>query len=380
MKVMIVVTHLLGTGHLARAMTLARAFEQEGHDTMIVSGGRPAPHLKDDALNIAQLPPVQSDGIDFSRLLDAEGQETGPRTLAMRSSLLVGHLSGFAPDALITELFPFGRRILRDEFLDLLKAAAGLPNRPIVCASIRDILAPPSKPKKAVFADEVIEEFYHAVLVHSDPSLMPLDLSWPVSDHLSPYLRYTGFVAPPAAAPQHKNGLGKDEILVSAGGGDVGMHLFHCAVDAARLSSSIRWRLLIGGADAREHCTRIMATAPSNLIAEPARPEFRAMLYRARASVSFCGYNTALDVLQAQCPAVFVPFDAGNEVEQGIRATALAARPGIAQIATEQMSAASLLAMVVQVTNDPPRPSRPFELDGAAETVSIVENLWGDRT
>tara|TARA_R110002110_G_scaffold6407_5_gene31919 strand:- start:225 stop:596 length:372 start_codon:yes stop_codon:yes gene_type:complete len=123
-----------------------------------------------------------------------------------------------------------------------------------------------------------------------------------------------------------------------------------------------------------------MATAPSNLIAEPARPEFRAMLYRARASVSFCGYNTALDVLQAQCPAVFVPFDAGNEVEQGIRATALAARPGIAQIATEQMSAASLLAMVVQVTNDPPRPSRPFELDGAAETVSIVENLWGDRT
>ena len=29
MKVMIVVTHLLGTGHLARALTLARAFARQ---------------------------------------------------------------------------------------------------------------------------------------------------------------------------------------------------------------------------------------------------------------------------------------------------------------------------------------------------------------
>jgi len=44
------------------------------------------------------------------------------------------------------------------------------------------------------------------------------------------------------------------------------------------------------------------------------------MLYHAAASVSLCGYNTALDILQAGTPAVFVPFDDGSEVEQGLRA------------------------------------------------------------
>ena len=45
MKVMIVVTHLLGTGHLSRALTLGRAFVQDGHDTFVISGGMPAPQL-----------------------------------------------------------------------------------------------------------------------------------------------------------------------------------------------------------------------------------------------------------------------------------------------------------------------------------------------
>ncbi|HBR43215.1 MAG TPA: glycosyltransferase, partial [Sulfitobacter sp.] len=43
MKVSIVVTHLLGTGHLARALTLGRAYGAAGHDVQVVSGGMPAP-------------------------------------------------------------------------------------------------------------------------------------------------------------------------------------------------------------------------------------------------------------------------------------------------------------------------------------------------
>ncbi|MFC6588488.1 hypothetical protein ACFQDZ_15780 [Sulfitobacter pacificus] len=39
MKVMIVVTHLLGTGHLTRAVTLAQAFQEAGHRPIVISGG-----------------------------------------------------------------------------------------------------------------------------------------------------------------------------------------------------------------------------------------------------------------------------------------------------------------------------------------------------
>ena len=115
-------------------------------------------------------------------LLDAEGGAVEVGYLATRQEVLLTHLRSFAPDVLITELFPFGRRILRDEFTALLEAAHKLPRPPLICASIRDILAPPSKPKKAAYADEIIDRFYDAVLVHSDPDLTPLELSWPVSD------------------------------------------------------------------------------------------------------------------------------------------------------------------------------------------------------
>ncbi len=39
-----------------------------------------------------------------------------------------------------------------------------------------------------------LAEFYDAVLVHGDPALAPLDLSWPVDERLRPLLRYTGYV------------------------------------------------------------------------------------------------------------------------------------------------------------------------------------------
>ena len=50
MRVMIVVTHLLGTGHLARALTLGRAFAHSGHRVTVVSGGLPVPHFDPSGL------------------------------------------------------------------------------------------------------------------------------------------------------------------------------------------------------------------------------------------------------------------------------------------------------------------------------------------
>ena len=128
MKVMIVVTHLLGTGHLARALTLGRAFIAGGQEVCVVSGGLPAPHLDRGDVPVLQLPPVRSNGVDFSRLLDGAGKDATSEMLAQRSALLIAHLKKETPDVLITELFPFGRRILRAEFKALLESARALPH------------------------------------------------------------------------------------------------------------------------------------------------------------------------------------------------------------------------------------------------------------
>ncbi len=378
MKVLIVVTHLLGTGHLARALTLARAFQAAGHSVTLASGGMPAPQLLRGDVPLLQLPPVRSDGVNFAVLLDEKGAPADDTLLHARTDALLDHLRGDPPDVLITELFPFGRRILRAEFTALLEAAHVLQHPPLICASIRDILAPPSKPAKAALADDLIAAFYDAVLVHAVGTVTPLDLSWPVSPALAAKLHYTGFVAPPAPAP-HPDRLGAGEIIVSAGGGDVGAELFACSRAAAAMDPKRVWRVLLGGSDAAARARAMQAEVPANLIVEPARPDFRQMLHHAAASVSLCGYNTALDILQTGCRAVFVPFDAGSEVEQGIRADALARLPGISVLRNAALNPARLLTALQDVQVAPLRPPMQDGFDGAARSVEIVSALLEAR-
>lgn len=390
MNVLIVVTHLLGSGHLARALTLGRAFVQAGHRVRIASGGCALPHLggqsatgpmagADREPELVQLPPLRSDGVNFSRLLDGDGQEADAAYMALRRAQLLSLLcdDDMPVDLLITELFPFGRRSLSAEFSALLEAAHALPRPPRVLASVRDILAPPSKPAKAEAAAQLIERYYDGVLVHSDPRAVRLDASWPVTPPLEARLFYTGYVAPPPPWP-HPDGIGTGEILVSAGGGNVGEALYGCAVAAAALRPNWRWRLLVGGSDADLRVAALHATAPvgsANLLIEPARPDFRQMLPLAAASVSLCGYNTALDILQAGTPALFVPFDAGQEVEQSLRASSLASLAGIEMARQQQLTPARLCTLVEQLRAAPRRPTDGFRFDGAARSVEIAAKL-----
>lgn len=373
MKTMIVVTHLLGTGHLSRALTLAHAFHAAGQEVLLVSGGRPAPHLDAGHLGWLQLPPLASDGVDFTRLLDDRGQEASAGYLEARTAALRHALAEFSPDILITELYPFGRRALSSEFLTLLEAAQDQRRRPVVLSSIRDILAPPSKPAKATRAAEIATQYYDAVLVHSDPQATRLEQSWPVTPALAAKLRYTGYVAPPAPSP-HPEGLGAGEVLVSSGGGAVGGPLHRAALAAARLRPDLRWRLLVGGSDPAL-LSELQAKAPGNAIVEPARPDFRQMLPLAAASVSMCGYNTAMDLLQAGTPAVLVPFDAGKEVEQGLRAQSLAALPGVEVLRSADLAATSLAEALDRVIAAGPRRDSGLKFDGAAQSVAIATDM-----
>lgn len=375
MKVMIVVTHLLGTGHLSRALTLARAFQAAGDQVQLVTGGFPAPQLSADGVAMLQLPPLRSDGVNFSQLLTPSGERADATYHQSRSAALCGALLQMQPDVLITELYPFGRRSLRQEFKTLLQAARNLPKPPQILASIRDILAPPSKPEKATKADAVIADFYDAVLVHSDPQATALEISWPVSQMLARKLRYTGFVAPAPAGP-HPDLEGRGEVLVSAGGGSVGDDIYRCALEAARLTPDLPWRLLVGGSDAE---TRIadLRRIPSPARIERARPDFRQMLSHVAASVSMCGYNTALDLLQAGTPAVFIPFDAGREVEQGLRAQSLAPMPGFQCLRSAEMTPQALVSAVAKVMGSPTRATSNLQFDGARRSVEIAHELAG---
>ncbi len=375
MHVLIIVTHLLGTGHLSRALTLAQAFLTAGHGVTVLSGGMPAPHLKTGGVTLRQLPPLRSDSTNFTTLLTKDNTPVDAAYLTHRQQIILDVFHAMKPDAVITELFPFGRRILRAEFLALLSAAKNRKQPCLVLSSIRDILAPPSKPAKAEKTDQIIAQFYDGVLVHSDQNTTPLAQSWPVSDMLAEKLHYTGYVAPTPAGP-HPEHTGKDEIIISAGGGSVGTALFECAVQAALLKPALKWRMLIGGTNPEAEITRLQNMAKgSGLHVERARPDFRQLLHHAACSVSMCGYNTALDLLQAGTPSVFIPFDDGGEVEQTLRAKSMAEQPSFAVVSNSDLTPQTLLDAVQTVQHAGRFQSDALAFNGADETVRITAKL-----
>lgn len=373
MNVLIVVTHLLGTGHLRRALTLANSFAAAGHSVSLASGGTPVVGLNADAIQFVQLPPLKSDGPNFTTLLTGDGAPADTDYLAHRTSILLACLEG-APDVLITELFPFGRRVLTTEFTALLEKAKEQPNPPKILCSIRDILAPPSKPAKVRRTEEVIEAFYNGVLVHSDEAATPLEISWPVSSELRSKLQYTGFVTQPAPTP-HPTLAGSGEVLVSAGGGAVGLPVFRAALEAAKLTPELTWRLLVGGTDPGALCQELQSAAPPNVHVEASRPDFRQMLNHAVCSVSMTGYNTAMDLLQTGIPALLIPFDDGGEVEQTLRGKSLATLPGFDVLSGADLTPAVLADRVARLSMTERRPPHSVAMNGADETVRITEEL-----
>ena len=374
MRVLIAVTHLLGAGHLTRAAAIARALAAAGHDVTLVSGGAPARLVRLDGVRLVPLSPLHVDGTRFQRLLDADGAEAGPATLDARRRRLLDTLDETAPDVVVTELFPFGRRALAAEFLALVETARLRRPRPVILASIRDILVAPSKPGRIADAHERIARLYDGVLVHGDPALVPLAASWPVDAALRATLHNTGYVDEGGTAVAGP----RAGILVSAGSSAAGLDLLRAAAGAARLAPDLGWRILAGHGVPQSALADIGAGLRDGVM-ERARPDYRALLAGAALSVSACGYNTAVDLLRTGTRAVLVPFEAGHETEQRLRADRLAMR-GLARVLPEaELAAKSLLESVLAALAGPEPAPHGIDLDGAARSVAIIEGFVRGR-
>src|SRR6185312_6686134 len=130
----------------------------------------------------------------------------------------------------------------------------------------------------------------------------------------APPVHYTGFVAaaPPAPAAGLARARRDRRVVVSAGGGRVGAPLLEAAIDAQPAlwnAERVPMRLIAGPflpePDWRGLRRRARGRPGLELIR--AVPDLAVELRGARASVSQCGYNTALEVLQAGLPALVVP-------------------------------------------------------------------------
>ena len=193
-----------------------------------------------------------------------------------RTDGLLGLLRAEAPDVVLTEQFPFGRTRLRFELLPLLEAARGLPKRPLIACSVRDVVRR-ARPERVAETEQILRAL---VRCRADP--------WrPRASYLSREASPAGRASRSAPSipamsrsaiwrrAMHSSAEGKDEVVVSVGGGAVGAPLLKAAV-AARPKTALADRH-VATAGGREPAgagpaPRLPARRAS--IIEPARADF----------------------------------------------------------------------------------------------------------
>ena len=365
-RVLFYVQHLLGIGHFVRAMRIARALAAGPFEVDLVMGGSPVAGLDAGRARLVQLPPVRAGAGGFSELVDADGALLTEAAKAMRRDALLAHFDAFAPDILLIEAFPFGRRQMRFELLPLLERAHGRAARPLIACSVRDILQQERRPGRAENYCDLVERWFDLVLVHGDPALAAFGESFALADRISGKTRYTGLVGPGVlerAAEVH-------DVIVSAGGGAVGHDLIRAALRAKPLTrlADARW-LVATGPNATDGFVRELE-APGVTVAR-FLPDLPQRMMNAQVSISQAGYNTVADLLAARCKAVLVPYSAGGETEQTQRA-GLMERRGLAVVA--QADAVSL-ARAVDAVLDVPEAFAGIETDGARRTGEILSEI-----
>ena len=373
-RALIWVQHLLGIGHLRRAVSLARALAERDFDVVLVSGGMPLQGLDLGAAKFQQLPPLRATDASFSAMVDANGQAPDSAFRALRRDHLLALYREHRPQVVITEMYPFGRRQFGAELLPLLELAHQSRPKPAIFASVRDILTERRDPARSSEMARLALRWYRAVLVHGDPQLIPFEASFPETARISHLIRYTGYIG--AVGPGGPYG-GSGEVIVSAGGGAVGANLLQTALEAREMSvlADRRWRLLAGPNLPRERFNALQRLSHDGTVVERARDDFPALLEAAALSISQAGYNTALDVVSARVRAVLVPFAAKGETEQTVRAGHMAAA-GLAQIVREDELTPQRLAAAVDAAWAGPQPEAPkIGVDGAGESVRIISEM-----
>lgn len=380
--------HVLGIGHLRRSLEICKALAQS-HETTLILGGPPA-SIDTSGLQILQLPGLQMDS-SFNNLAPYDKSSSLSATKEQRQHLLYQHFETSAPECFITELYPFGRKAFRFELDPVLQgiSSGNLPHCHRIC-SVRDILVEKEEGKEK-FESRVaktVNEFYDAVLVHADPSIVTLDETFTPINKITTPIHYTGFVSEKVSrrkktTVRRQLGLQDDQhlLVASSGGGSVGGNLLRAVVPAfrefLRLEPNSHLQIFTGPYCTREDYAFLADQSQPQITINRFTEHFPDWLEAADLSISMAGYNTCMNILQTGIPALVLPFTQNRE--QTLRVEKIGAKAPISSLSDEDLTPKKLcqkIAGQLQLT----KTNCSIDLNGAKNSCSLIDNLFTPET
>lgn len=368
--------HSLGMGHLIRSFSIAGGLANH-FDVVFLNGGPlPQGQKPPERIEIINLPPL---GFDAEmQLLSRDDSHTVAQAQSLRLEIMRKALGSVKPEVLLIELFPFGRKKFAGELIALLENARASSAPPVVVCSLRDILVDRNQHHDELACYRA-NRYFDAILVHSDPHFARLEESFHPCSPLKVPVYYTGFVTREQKEDGKPEPRREPRIVVSAGGGLVGEALLRTAIQAYEFVSvpdkpEMR---VIGGPFIPEQSWQDLekiSQGKQGVSLFRSVPDLGVELRGASASISQCGYNTAMDILRSRVPALVVPFSGDKQDEQMNRARRLERLGALRVLEPERLDAQILAAEIEALLEFQPNPVR-LDMNGVENTGQLLQDL-----
>lgn len=384
MRVSYYCQHVLGVGHLRRSLEICKSLCKQ-HETTLILGG-PDTCLDTAGVTILQLPGLKMDH-EFNHLAPCDSSKNLDATKQIRKEQLYNYFQTSEPNCFITELYPFGRKGFRFELDPILAGIKDgeLSSCSTVC-SVRDILVEKMEGREK-FEKRVVQtlnNYYDAVLVHSDPDIVKLQETFTSFSDITTPVYYTGFVSEPIHTASknsihNKLGLAAEQklIVASAGGGGVGIELLKAVIPAFKkllnYEPKAHLQIFTGPYCSEEHYQDLQTERQFNITIDRFTDHFPDWLAAAALSISFAGYNTCMNVLQTGVPALMYPFRQNRE--QGLRLEKLRTKAPISQLTSDDLQTDSLCDKMIQQLKIAPATSS-INLQGAITSSSLIDQIF----
>ena len=408
-KIMIYCQHLAGMGHLVRCREIMQALVAD-FDVCFVCGGQAVPQIQlPDGVEMVYLPALLQKGDQIVSMDEGYSLVT---IKEKRKVVLLETFERFQPDCLITECFPFSKLSMKDELTPLLEEAKSV-NRPVrVVCSVRDLIMTQPLPegvreRREAKVQRLINRFYDAVLIHSDPSFQQLEDCFSSVSSLKCEIVYTGYVAQPLPISQSvaiggqslalndSSGEGENgnlsypdiegpywspSIVASAGGGRHGYPLLSAVIAASPLIMerfAHHIYVFAGPFMPEEDFCQLKQVAKDkpNVTLRRCTSRFLDYLNQADLSISLGGYNTTMNLLSTGVRSLLLPsLNPSQTDEQRIRGEKLASMGVVNLLSAEDLNPERLTGVIASAMSQQPAP-HGINLQGAMSTAAYLRSL-----
>lgn len=369
--------HILGMGHLVRSMEIVRGLLPE-FQVCFINGGEVVKGFEiPPEVEVVNLPAIKTDA-EFRTLQPVDKSLDLATVQAMRTQTLLALGDLFAPDILMVELFPFGRRKFSFELIPLLEQAKSRQTQ-VVC-SLRDIVVTKQDlAKHEAKVCKLMNQYFDLLLVHGDRNFQPLEETFSRLSDLTCETRYTGYVVQPQPETLIPLPETAPLILASIGGGRFGHELLYGLLEAAPLlaqQTPHRIQIFTGPFMPEETFVELetIAQALPNVSIDRFTPHLLSYMKQADLSISMSGYNTTMNILTTGVRAMLLPFTGNDDQEQTMRSQKLARLGVVEVLAQEDLQGDRFAKKILRCLKTQQAPVQ-FDFDGVKNTAALLRDL-----